>query len=204
MYNMYRLSVIYFVIGCVLLDHLGHFQVTRTNVTIVRSSVSVGRIDAFLAFGCLQLCATLGWWHKLTFCTFCTSKSVYTWYHHFGCDFKLERNHDYLALPNDTATRLSIMTRSRQVETKKTLPDGSTAKISERTVRHGREGELLLEIQWASSSRRERNVPGKAPVVTASLALLPRFAKAAVLKAHFLNSTRFGSGCGSIHLGNQP
>eukprot|EP00435_Cladocopium_sp_Y103_P023879 s334_g5.t2 len=34
------------------------------------------------------------------------------------------------------------------VETKKTLPDGSTAKISERTV------------------RRERNVPGKAPVVT--------------------------------------
>lgn len=74
MYIMYKLSVIYFVIGFVLLDHLGHFQVTRTNVTIVRSSVSVGRIDAFLAFGCLQLCATLV--GDTNFCTFCTSKFV--------------------------------------------------------------------------------------------------------------------------------
>jgi len=62
----------------------------------------------------------------------------------------------YLVLPgimqasSGTFTTSSPVTRTNVtiVETKKTLPDGSTAKISERTV------------------RRERNVPGKAPVVT--------------------------------------
>eukprot|EP00913_Durusdinium_trenchii_P007202 g6773.t1 len=50
------------------------------------------------------------------------------------------------SLTNSTApvTRTNVTI----VETKKTLPDGSTSKISERTV------------------RPERNVPGKAPVVT--------------------------------------
>ena len=34
-------------------------------------------------------------------------------------------------------------TSLREVETKKTLPDGSTAKISERTVRRNRFGDLV-------------------------------------------------------------
>ena len=48
------------------------------------------------------------------------------------------------------------------METKKTLPDGSTAKISERTVRRS-----PIRLVADVLARRERNAPGKAPVVTA-------------------------------------